>query len=119
MNDSASPSAPVTREDGTPGQRPRFGFGSGVCGLFLAAGNLVSVYVTFLAYMATPAGPWDSETVAHSNIASGLVLLLSLGMALLTWVCVKAEWLRRWWYVLPAVMAVAALLRLTLFVPEF
>jgi hypothetical protein len=31
-----------------------------------------------------------------------------------TWVTVKAEWLRKWWQAIPAALAVATLLRLTL-----
>ncbi|MFG2353472.1 hypothetical protein [Streptomyces sp. NPDC048521] len=39
-------------------------------------------------------------------------------LALLTWVSVKPEWLRRWWYAAPAVLALAALLRLTVLAPS-
>ncbi|MCP3819857.1 hypothetical protein NLX86_17685 [Streptomyces sp. A3M-1-3] len=77
-----------------------------------------TTYVTFVAYMAEPVGPWDSETVAHSGFAAGLALASSLVTALLTLVFVKAEWLRRWWYAPPALLAIAALLRLTVLAPE-
>jgi hypothetical protein len=89
-----------------------------LCGLTLLLGHLVSLYFTYLAYMAEPDGPWDSETVAHSRFASGLALTLSIVTALLTWVFIKAEWLRRWWYAPPAALGVAALLRLTLLAPS-
>ncbi|MEU1460210.1 hypothetical protein ABZ467_05890 [Streptomyces sp. NPDC005727] len=79
---------------------------------------MVTIYVGFLAYMAEPAGPWDSETAAHSNFAAGLALGLSFVTALLTWVFVKAYWLRSWWYALPAALATAALLRLSLLAPS-
>ncbi|MFD7407254.1 hypothetical protein ACFV7R_32330 [Streptomyces sp. NPDC059866] len=81
-------------------------------------GHAITGYVVFLAYMAEPAGPWGSESVAHSQFASGLALALAAVTAGLTWVFVKAEWLRRWWYVIPTVLAVAAVLRLTLLAPE-
>ncbi|GAA0664738.1 hypothetical protein GCM10009535_50590 [Streptomyces thermocarboxydovorans] len=68
--------------------------------------------------MANPAGPWDSETVAHSDIASGLALALSVITTMLTWVFIKAEWLRTWWYTIPAAFTAATLLRLTLLAPE-
>ncbi|MET9129786.1 hypothetical protein [Streptomyces antibioticus] len=71
-----------------------------------------------VAYLADPVGPWDHETVAHSNFASGFGLALSALTALLTWVFVKAEWLRRWWYGVPSLLAAAALPRLTLLAPE-
>ncbi|MFE1873111.1 hypothetical protein ACFW9N_19745 [Streptomyces sp. NPDC059496] len=38
--------------------------------------------------------------------------------ALLSWVFVKAEWVRRGWFAVPAVLAVAVLLRLTLLAPS-
>ncbi|MCT7355118.1 hypothetical protein N4P33_23620 [Streptomyces sp. 15-116A] len=75
-------------------------------------------YFTFLAYMAEPAGPWDSETVAHSNFAAGLVLVLTAITALLTCLFIKAGWIRRLRYAIPATLATAALARLTLFAPE-
>jgi hypothetical protein len=89
-----------------------------LCGFVLTLGHAVTAYVTLLAYLADPAGPWDTETVAHSNFASGLALALAAVTAGLTWVFVKAVWLRRWWYAVPAGLAVAALLRWTVLAPE-
>ncbi|MGV9323087.1 hypothetical protein [Streptomyces sp. NPDC003660] len=88
------------------------------CGLVLAAGQSAAAHLTLIAYLARPAGPWDSESVAHSGFAAGLALALSVVLALLTWVFTKAEWVRTWWYAVPALLAVAALLRLTLLAPE-
>jgi hypothetical protein len=51
----------------------------------------------------TPPGTWIKRR-KHSGERSG--------------VFVEAEWLHRWWYAVPAVPAVAALLRLTLLAPE-
>ncbi|MFE1900035.1 hypothetical protein [Streptomyces yangpuensis] len=102
-------------------QRPRSASqqtGAAVCAILLTLGNLVTGYLLLLAYAAEPAGPWDSETVAHSNITAGLALALAAVMALLTWVFLKAEWLRRWWFILPALFALAAALRLTLLAPQ-
>ncbi|MGN5392494.1 hypothetical protein [Streptomyces sp. JL7001] len=92
--------------------------GAGVGTVFLTVGNLATGYLLLLAYAAEPAGPWDSESVAHSNFAAGLALAFAAVIALLTWVFVKAEWLRRWWFTLPALLACAAVLRLTLLAPE-
>ncbi|MET8824959.1 hypothetical protein ABZX40_24730 [Streptomyces sp. NPDC004610] len=91
---------------------------SAVSGAVLILGHLIALYFIYLAYMAEPAGPWDSETVAHSQFASGLVLALSLLMAALTLACVKAAWLRKGWYLVPAVLILAAVLRLTLLAPQ-
>ncbi|MFJ7775628.1 hypothetical protein [Streptomyces yangpuensis] len=104
-----------------PQQHPRSAahqMGAAVCTLFLTLGNLATGYLLLLAYAAEPAGPWDSESVAHSHFAAGLALAFAAVIALLTWVFVKAEWLRRWWFTLPALLAFAAVLRLTLLVPE-
>ncbi|WP_374771823.1 hypothetical protein OG756_40790 [Streptomyces sp. NBC_01310] len=98
------------------GASPRVG--AAVCTLFLTLGNLAASYFLLLAHAAEPAGPWDSETVAHSGFAAGLALALAVVTALLTWVFVKAEWLRRWWFTLAALFALAAILRLTLLAPE-
>ncbi len=98
-------------------QRPRSTspqIGAVVCAIFLTLGNLATGYFLLLAYAAEPVGPWDSESVAHSHFAAGLALALAAVIALLTWVFVKAEWLRRWWFTLPALLAFAAALRLTL-----
>ncbi|MEU9338684.1 hypothetical protein AB0D49_36965 [Streptomyces sp. NPDC048290] len=87
---------------------------SRVCGTVLTLGHVPALYFLYLAYMAEPAGPWDSETVAHSQFASGLVLAVAAVMAALTLAFVKAGWLRKgWWYAVPVVFAVAAVLRLT------
>ncbi len=92
--------------------------GTVVCAVFLALGHLITLYVAFLAYAAEPAGPWDRETVSHSGFAAGLALALCVATALLTALFAKAGWLRAWWFIVPAVPATAAFLRLTLLAPE-
>ncbi|MEK8141785.1 hypothetical protein NKH18_01460 [Streptomyces sp. M10(2022)] len=75
-------------------------------------------YVVLTAYMVEPDGPWDHQAVTNSKAASAIGLVFSGLVALLTWAFVKAEWLRKWWHAIPAALAVAALLRLTLLAPE-
>ncbi|WP_328312838.1 hypothetical protein OG432_22985 [Streptomyces sp. NBC_00442] len=119
MSGRARPSAsraPTGTVGRISGNRPLLS--ASACGLVLVLGHPGAAYFVFLAYMARPAGPWDSETVAHSGFAAGLALVLSAVMAALTWPCVRFAWLRGWWYTLPAVLAVAALLRLTLLAPH-
>jgi hypothetical protein len=89
--------------------------GSALCGLVLSAANLVTGYLVFLACLVEPGG---SDWVAHYQFTSGFALIFSAGTALLTWVFVLAEWVRRWWYAVPVLLAVAALLRLTLLAPH-
>ncbi|WP_030729326.1 hypothetical protein [Streptomyces sp. NRRL S-237] len=105
----------MTRQHPSSASHP---IGAAVCAVVLTMGSLATGYLLLLAYAAEPAGPWDSESVAHSNFATGLALALAAVIALLTWVFVKAEWLRRWWFTLPALLALAAVLRLTLLAPE-
>ncbi|MER6319003.1 hypothetical protein ABT237_35405 [Streptomyces sp. NPDC001581] len=66
-------------------QRPQSasrGIGAGLSTLLLTLGNLATSYLLLLAYAAEPAGPWDGETVAHSNFAAGLALALAVATAL-------------------------------------
>ncbi|KDQ71286.1 hypothetical protein ACFYPK_19565 [Streptomyces halstedii] len=104
-----------TREprSGAPGR-----LGTGVCALVLSLGALVTGYVVLTAYMIEPDGPWDTQAVTNSKVAGGVGLALSALTAPLTWLFVRAEWLRKWWYAIPAALAVAALLRLTLLAPS-
>ncbi|THA86257.1 hypothetical protein [Streptomyces sp. A0592] len=102
-------------------QRPRSAaqqMGSAACAVLLTLGNLLTGYLLLLAHAAEPAGPWDGEAVAHADITAALALALAVSMALLTWVFLRAEWLRRWWLVPPALFAFDAVLRLTLLAPE-
>ncbi|WP_406398708.1 hypothetical protein OH805_06705 [Streptomyces sp. NBC_00879] len=88
--------------------------GSVVCASLLGLGHLVTGYVLLLAYMVEPG---TSETGAHSGVASGLGLAFAIATALLTILFVKAGWLRRRWLAVPAALAVAAILRLTVLAP--
>ncbi|MFI5882119.1 hypothetical protein [Streptomyces sp. NPDC051554] len=109
---------PTPHADVRAPRPPRTRIASALCALVLTPGHLVTAYLTLLAYAADPAGPWDSETVAHSNFAAGTALALTAVTAGLSRVFVKAGWVRRWWYAVPAGLAVAAVLRLTLLAPE-
>jgi len=109
---------PTPHADVRAPRPPRTRIASAFCALVLTLGHLVTAYMALLTYAADPAGPWDSETVAHSNFAAGFALALTAVTAGLSWVFVKAGWVRRWWYAVPAGLAVAAVLRLTLLAPE-
>ncbi|MEU8540723.1 hypothetical protein AB0C52_12195 [Streptomyces sp. NPDC048717] len=79
---------------------------------------MVTGYIVLTSYMVNPDGSWDHQAVTNSNVAAGLGLSFSAVMALVTWITSKAGWLRTWWHAIPTVLAVAALLRLTLLAPE-
>jgi cytochrome bd-type quinol oxidase subunit 2 len=89
-----------------------------VCAVALTLLHTAAGYLVLLAYAAGTASPWERDAAAHSGFAAGAALAVVLVSAPLTRVFVRAGWLRGWWYALPAVLAAAALLRLTLLVPE-
>ncbi|MBY8815698.1 hypothetical protein [Streptomyces cinereoruber] len=115
MNDVTSPAAPGRRT--ATGRLPGR-IGSAVCAVVLLVAHFGTAYLLLLAYAAEPAGPWDTETVSHSGFAAGTALGVTVVAALLTVLFVKAQWLRRWWFVVPTVTTLAALLRLTVLAPE-
>ncbi|CAM5671600.1 hypothetical protein SHIRM173S_01019 [Streptomyces hirsutus] len=86
----SSPQVPENRQS-----RTFSWIGTGVCGVPLW--TLVTGYVVLMAHVVKPDGPWDEQAVTHFGFAAGFGLAFSVVMALLTWVFVKAEWLRRWW----------------------
>ncbi|MGK5446057.1 hypothetical protein [Streptomyces radiopugnans] len=85
--------------------------------LLLVPAHAVAGYLVFLAYMAGTANPWEPDAAAHSGIAAGPALPITGVSALLTRGLVKAGRLRRWWYALPVLLGLAALLRLTVLAP--
>jgi cytochrome bd-type quinol oxidase subunit 2 len=88
-----------------------------VCAVALTLLHTVAGYLVLLAYTAGTASPWERDAAAHSGFAAGTALVVVLVSALLTWAFVRAGWLRGWWYALPALLAAAALLRLTVLAP--
>lgn len=114
MSDATRPETAARGAGPTPAGR----IGTAVCASLLVAVHLVTAYLLLLAYAAEPAGPWDTETVAHSGFAAGTALVLTVVATLLTLPFVKARWLRRWWFAVPVAFAFAAVLRLTLLAPQ-
>ncbi|MEV5444350.1 hypothetical protein AB0N23_17700 [Streptomyces sp. NPDC052644] len=70
------------------------------------------------AFMVEPDGPWDHQAATNAAVAAGVALALAAVTAVFSRLAVKAAWLRTWWYVVPTVLAVAAILRLTVLAPE-
>ncbi|MDI3402438.1 hypothetical protein [Streptomyces cavernicola] len=86
--------------------------GAAVCGALLTVLNAVLAFVTLAV------GPWmpaeDAEALAvYHDLALG-VLLGCIPVTGLTWVFVKAQWLRPWWYALPGLLAVLSLIRVAM-----
>lgn len=115
MNGSTGPAVDM----GEPRQRRASSWvGTVVCAGVLAVAHLVTGYVVLTAYLVEPDGSWDSQAVTNSAVAAGVALAFTAVTALLSWLFVKAAWLRGWWFAPPALLAVAAILRLTLLAPE-
>ncbi|SFL58610.1 hypothetical protein [Streptomyces pini] len=114
MSDTASSPAPAQggRRPNTTGPA-----GTVVGAVLLLLAHTVAGYLVFLAYMAGTANPWEPDAAAHSGIAAGLALPVTGVSALLTRGFVRAGRLRRWWYALPVLLGLAALLRLTVLAP--
>ncbi|WP_101257358.1 hypothetical protein [Streptomyces barkulensis] len=85
--------------------------------VLLVLAHAVAGYLIFLAYMSGTANPWEPDAAAHSGFTAGPALLATGVCALLTWRFVRAGRLRRWWYALPVLPNLAALLRLTVLAP--
>ncbi|MFD1829086.1 hypothetical protein ACFSJS_05345 [Streptomyces desertarenae] len=114
MSDAASSPAPA-RGGRRPNTTGRAGTVAGA--VLLLPAHAVAGYLLFLAYMSGTANPWEPDAAAHSGIAAGLVLPVTGVSALLTRGFVRAGHLRRWWYVFPVLLGLAALLRLTVLAP--
>ncbi|MGW0736268.1 hypothetical protein [Streptomyces sp. NPDC002851] len=85
--------------------------GTVFCGVLLTALNGVLLFALF----AMLVGWFFSGGEGEYGDVTLLLVLCALVVAGLTWVFVKAEWLRSWWYALPALSgAIALLLRLAL-----
>ncbi|MGK5497248.1 hypothetical protein [Streptomyces sp. URMC 125] len=114
MTDSPAVAPPARdgRRPGAPGRA-----GAAVCAVVLTFLHTVAGYLVLLAYAAGTANPWERDAAAHSGFAAGAALVAVLVSAPLTWASVRTGRLRGWWYALPALLAAAALLRLTLLAP--
>ncbi|MFJ3922145.1 hypothetical protein [Streptomyces sp. NPDC090022] len=100
------------------GKRTAGWLGTAVCAVLLAAGSLLAAYGVWFACTSLPSnGDWGPEEAASARNAAVFGLVLSGVTGLLAAVAVKGEWLPRWWYAVPALPAVAALLRLTVLAP--
>ncbi|WP_330296092.1 hypothetical protein [Streptomyces sp. NBC_00503] len=109
-------SAPAV--SGGPQSKSTGRVGAAVCATVLVLGHLVTCYFVLTAYMVEPDGPWDRQAVTNCGVAAGAALCCTVVTTLLSWLFVKVGWLRRWWFALPALWAVAAVLRLTLLGPQ-
>jgi hypothetical protein len=69
------------------------------------------------ALMATSEGPWDTSVTGTVRLMAGLGLLTEALAAAVTAAFVAVAGLRKWWYVIPALLAMAAVARMV-FTPE-
>ncbi|MFE4517844.1 hypothetical protein ACFRMQ_27050 [Kitasatospora sp. NPDC056783] len=76
---------------------------------------LLELGAAFGAYSALamrPDGPWDDDVLLAVEIAAYLAIGLALPALGLTVLAVRRNWLRAWWFVLPALLLAVAVARL-------
>lgn len=92
-------------------------FATAICVVVVGLGHAGAGFLVLTAYLASPVGSWDSGSISLSTTASGVALAVCAVTALLTRYFVKAGLMRKWWFAVPALLAGAALLRLTVLAP--
>lgn len=79
-------------------------------GALLIALDLVALYLLVLLLLSVPDGPWDERSNADQvRLLAGADAVLALIRLALTFGAVKLRLLAsRWWYALPALIALTA-----------
>ncbi len=81
--------------------------------VLLAAANLATCYLVFLAFAVAPDGPWDVDEAASTARLMALVGgAAAVGTGVLSLMVVGARCLRsRWWFVAPGLLVCCAIVR--------
>ncbi|MDT0378164.1 hypothetical protein RM572_05155 [Streptomyces sp. DSM 42041] len=87
-----------------------------VCVLVLVVLHVVGGYFVLLAWATTSEGPWDRSVTGMVRGAALAGLAAEALAVVLTAALVATVRLRRWWYLIPALLAPAAVVRM-LFAP--
>jgi hypothetical protein len=87
-----------------------------VCALVLTGLNVVGGFFVLNALMTRSEGPWDTSVTDTVRLMAGLGLVTEAVAALVTAVFIAVAGLRKWWYVIPALVALTAVIRM-LFAP--
>ncbi|MFE1312139.1 hypothetical protein [Streptomyces sp. NPDC058755] len=69
----------------------------GPWGVILVLANLLSAYVAYAALVTQPQGAWDESTLTGIEVASALLIALSVVTFLLALLPVRRQTLGRWW----------------------
>lgn len=89
----------------------------GLCGLVLIALHVIGGYLVLNALLTRSEGPWDTGVTDTVQLWSALGLLTEAFAAAVTAASVAVAGLRKWWYVIPALLALTAAARFV-FAPE-
>lgn len=86
--------------------------GAGLSGAVLVIIHLVTLYYTVGSWLLIPDGPWDTNLIEGAWFTAffGGTVLATFS-AMLTVIPVAARWLRKRWFIVPAVLFVAATAR--------
>ncbi|HEX2297004.1 MAG TPA: hypothetical protein VHH34_00555 [Pseudonocardiaceae bacterium] len=85
--------------------------GAVVSGTVLVIVNLVTLYYTVGSWLLVPSGPGDTNFIEGAWFTAFGGTVLALLTAVLTVIPVMARWLRKRWFLVPAVLFVAATAR--------
>lgn len=96
-----------------PAVRTRRGsrIGAGLSGTVLVIANLATLYCTLAGWLMVPSGPGDTNLIDGAWFTAFAGTVLAVLTAMLTVLPVAVRWLRRWWFLVPAMLFVAATTR--------
>ena len=80
-------------------------------GIVLVVGNFATLVYTVISWLMMPSGPGDTNLIEGAWFTAFAGTVLALLTALLTLIAVKARWLSKRWFIVPAALLVAATLR--------
>lgn len=85
--------------------------GAVLSGAVLVIGNLAALFFTVVSWLMVPTGPGDSNHIEGAWFTAFMGTVLALLTALLTIIPVMARWLRKRWFIVPAVLFAVATTR--------
>lgn len=88
-----------------------------LCGLVLLALHVVGGYFVLVALLTTSEGPWDTTVTQMARMWAFFGVVTEALAAAVTAAFVALARLRKWWYAIPALLILTAVVRMV-FAPE-
>ncbi|WP_329212654.1 hypothetical protein OG257_30185 [Streptomyces sp. NBC_00683] len=83
-----------------------------LCAVFLLVLNTVGGFFVLNALLAEPQGPWDTGITDTARAMAVFALVTELLAAAVTAAFVALVGLRRWWYAIPVILILTAIVRM-------